>query len=175
MYTNRKMATLALLSVVAFAAIMSGFLLSTQAADSTDTLGTETNVASMTAAGNFSDFLGWNLGGVGFGGHGPRGRPCGFGCFGPLQVSSEFEQTVTDIANNDTDVQNLLAEGYNVTAVKPIVSSVVDAEGYVTTKATSAVLLLQKDTSGAASVLVDVDQGKVTQIVILTRTVIDKT
>ena len=170
-----------LLSIVAFAAVMSGFLISTQAADSSATSDTDTSTTYTTAVGNVSDMLGWNfggmggMGGVGFGGHGPRGRHGGFEDLGPVQVSSEFEQTVTDIANNDTDVQNLLAEGYNVTTVRPIISSVVDAEGYVTTKATSAVLLLQKDTSGVASVLVDLEQAKVTEIVIMTRTVIDKT
>ncbi len=78
------------------------------------------------------------------------------------------------IAENDTDVQNLLAEGYNVTAMRPIIKNTVDADGYLTTRATTAVLILQKGTSSCASVLVDIEAGKVTQIVIVTRTVIDK-
>jgi hypothetical protein len=51
---------------------------------------------------------------------------------------------------------------------------VVDGNGYVSTKATTAMLLLQNGTSGFASVLVDLEQGKVTQIVTITRTVIQK-
>jgi len=98
----------------------------------------------------------------------------GFGGFGPIQVSAEFEQNVTDVANSDTDVQALLAEGYNITSVRPLVESVVDANGYVTTKATSAIVTLQKDTSGRADVLVNLEEGKVTKIVIFTRTVIEK-
>jgi len=156
-----------LLSIFAFAVIMSGFFISTHAADATGTEDTDTGTATF---GNFG-----GMGGMGFGGHGPRGGHCGSGGFYPVQVSSEFEQTVTDIANNDTDVQNLLAEGYNVTAVRPIISNVVDAEGNVATRATTAIVMMQKDTSGAASVLVDLEQGKVTQITIMTRTVIDKT
>ena len=70
--------------------------------------------------------------------------------------------------------QNLIADGYNVTSVKPIIKTMVDAEGNVVTKATSAVLMLQKDTTGHASVMVDIEEAKVTQIVIITRTVIDK-
>jgi hypothetical protein len=98
----------------------------------------------------------------------------GFGGFGPVEVSEEFKQTVTNIAGNDTDVQNLITDGYNVTSVRPIIKTVIDAEGNVVTKATSAILTLQKDTSGHALVMVDIEQAKVTQIVILTRTVIDK-
>jgi hypothetical protein len=103
-------------------------------------------------------------------GHGTRG----FGGFGPIEVSEDFKQTVTSIAENDTDVQNLINEGYNVTSITPIITTVIDGEGNVVTKATSAVLTLQKDTTGHATVMVNIEQAKVTQIVILTRTVIDK-
>jgi hypothetical protein len=71
-------------------------------------------------------------------------------------------------------VQNLITEGYNATAIRPILKTVIDAEGNVVTKATIAVLILQKDTTGYATVTVDIEGAKVTQIVILTRTVIDK-
>jgi hypothetical protein len=165
-----------LLTVVAFAAIMGGFLLTTKAADTTST--TDTNTAASTANGNGMDFPPWNNGSMGFGrrgfGGGPGGGFGGFGGCGPIEVSAEFEQKVTDIANNDTDVQNLLADGYNITAIRPIIKNVVDADGYVTMKATSAIVMLQKDTSGCASVSVDIEEAKVTQIVILTRTVIEK-
>jgi hypothetical protein len=50
----------------------------------------------------------------------------------------------------------------------------VDAEGNVVTKATSAIVMLQKDTTGLATVTVNIEEAKVTQIVILTRTVIEK-
>jgi hypothetical protein len=71
-------------------------------------------------------------------------------------------------------VQNLLNQGYNLTAVKPIIKTVIEANGDVTTKATSAIVMLQKDTSGRAFVFVNLEEGKVTRIVILTRTVIEK-
>jgi hypothetical protein len=115
---------------------------------------------------------------MGFGRPGFRGCPRGmgqdFGGFGAIQVSSEFQQNVTNIAKNDSDVQNLLNNGYNVTSVRPIITSIVDANGNVVTKATSAELMLQKDTTGRASVLVDLNQAKVTKIVTMTRTVITK-
>jgi hypothetical protein len=98
----------------------------------------------------------------------------GFGGFGQIEVSDEFKQTVTNIAENDTDVQNLITQGYNVTSVTPIIKNVVDANGTVVTKATSAVLILQNGTTGRASVMVNIEEAKVTQIVILTRTVINK-
>ena len=168
MNVNRKITALALLSVVAFAAVIGGFLLTTQAADTTST--TDTNTATSTANGNGMDFPPWNNFSMGFGRRGFGG----FGGFGPVEVSAEFEQNVTNIAKSDTDVQNLLAEGYNITSVRPVIKNVVDAQGYVTTKATSAIVMLQKDTSGRAAVLVNLEEGKVTRIVILTRTVIEK-
>jgi len=172
---NRKITALALLSLVAFAAVLGGFLLTAQAADTATATDENTlNTATVTVDGNCGDVLGGGFGGMGFGG-GHRGGPMGaFGGFRAIEVSEEFEQKVTDIAENDTDVQNLLADGYNVTAIRPIIKTVVDADGYVTTKATSAIVMLQKDTSGCASVSVDVENAKVTEIVILTRTVIDK-
>jgi len=171
MNVNRKIAALALLSVIAFVAVIGGFLLTTQAADTTATADANTaNTATITVDSNCSDVLGWNFGGMGFGRHGFGG----FGGFGPVEVSSEFEQNVTNIAKSDTDVQNLLAEGYNITSVRPVIKNVVDANGYVTTKATSAIVMLQKDTSGRAAVFVNLEEGKVTRIVILTRTVIEK-
>ena len=181
MTKNRKITALALLSLVAFAAVMSGVLLTAQAADTATTTGEDTlNTASITVDSNYSGALGVGFGRMGFGG-GHRGGPMGpFGRFGAIEVSEEFEQKVTEIAENDIDVQNLLADGYNVTAIKPIIKTVIDADGYVTTKATSAIVILQKgtsdtsSTSGCASVSVDIENSKVTEIVILPRTVIDK-
>jgi hypothetical protein len=170
---------LTLLTVVAFAAIMGGFLLTTKAADTTST--TDTNTATSTANGNCMDIPSWNNFSMGFGrpefgggpGPGLRGGH-GFGGFGPVEVSAEFVQNVTNIAKSDADVQKLLADGYNITLLRPVIKSVVDANGYVTARATSAIVMLQKDTSGRASVFVNLEEGKVTRIVILTRTVIEK-
>jgi hypothetical protein len=171
MTVNRKITALALLSVVAFAAVIGGFLLTTQAADTTVTTDANTaNTVTITVDSNRSDVLGWNFGGMEFGRHGFGG----FGGFGPVEVSAEFVQNVTNIAKSDADVQNLLADGYNITFVRPVIKSIVDANGYVTTKATSAIVMLQKDTSGRASVSVNLEEGKVMRIVILTRTVIEK-
>lgn len=181
MTKNRKIAALALLSLVAFAAVMGGVLLTAQAADTAtatdeNTLNTTTN----TVVGDCGDALCLGFGGMGFRGRHRGGPMAMFGGFGAIEVSEEFEQKVTGIATNDTDVQNLLADGYNVTAVRPIIKTVIDADGYVTTKATSAIVILQKGTSdtsnasGYASVSVDIENAKVTEIVILTRTVIDK-
>jgi hypothetical protein len=102
--------------------------------------------------------------------HGMRGQ----GCYGSIEVSEEFKENVINIAKSDTDVQNLLNQGYNVTAVKPIIKTIVEGDGTVVTKATSAILMLEKDTTGRAFVWVDLEQGKVTRIEILTITVIEK-
>jgi hypothetical protein len=177
MSINKKIMALTLLTLVAFAAVMGGFLLTTQATDTSNTTVTDTtNTTTATTDNNYTAIPGWDNGWMDFGGPGHDmgfGRH-GFGGFGPIEVSDEFKEKVTTIAENDTDVQSLIADGYNVTSVNPIIKTMVDAEGNVVTKATSAVVMLQKDTTGQASVLVDLEQAKVTQIVILTRTVIEK-
>ena len=169
-----------MLTVVAFATLIGGLLVTKQAAGTASTTGTiETNTTTTTVNGNGYYWPQLNDSGIGFGlgfGGGPaHGHKGGPGGYGSIQVSEEYEQNVINIVENDTDVQNLLSEGYNVTSVRPIISTVIDAEGYVTTRATTAVLMLQKDTSGCAFVSVDIGEAKVTEIVILTRTVIEKT
>jgi hypothetical protein len=112
-----------------------------------------------------------------FGGHRGMGRGCGGfggpGGFGSIQVSAEFTQNVTNIAKSGSDVQNLLNQGYNITSVRPVISTVVDANGNVVTKASSADVILQS-TTGRAFAVVDLDQAKVTKIVTITVTEIDK-
>jgi hypothetical protein len=118
---------------------------------------------------------GWFIGNMSMGMRGmPHGGMRGQGCYGFIEVSEEFKENVINIAKSDTDVQNLLNEGYNITAVKPIIKTIVEGDGTVVTKATSAILMLEKDTTGRAFVWVDLEQGKVTRIEILTITVIEK-
>jgi hypothetical protein len=112
-------------------------------------------------------------GGCPSGGHGFGRRGFGWGG-GSITVSQEYKDNVINIVQNDSDVQNLLADGYNITDVRPIINTIVEADGTVTMKATSAVVMLEKGTTSRASVWVDLEQGKVTKIVILTRTVIEK-
>jgi hypothetical protein len=106
------------------------------------------------------------------------GGRCGLGGRGPgmmIAVSEEFKENVLNITESDSDVQQLMAEGYNVTAVRPIIATIVEGDGSVVTKASSAVVMLTKGTTGYASVLVDLEAAKVTRIEIITRTVIEKT
>jgi len=178
MSIDRKIMALTLLTLVALAAVMGGFLLTTQATDTNGTTETTTeNTTAVTTDAGCSGVPDWNIGGMGFGGpsHRHRGEFGGFGSgFIPVEVSAEFEEKVTNIAKNDTDVQQLLNEGYNVTRVMPIVKTVIDGDGNVVTKATNATVMLEKDTTGRAIVSVDLEQEQVTQIIILTRTVINK-
>ena len=114
-----------------------------------------------------------NYGGCPGGGHGFGRHGFGWGG-GSITVSQEYKDKVINIAQNDSDVQSLLADGYNITDVRPIINTIVEADGTVTMKATTAVVMLEKDTTGRAFVTVNVEEGKVTEIVILTRTVIEK-
>lgn len=141
-----------LLSLVALAAVVGSTVLAVYAVDETGT-NKETKVGIRP----------WGLG------HMRGWRP-----LGPIEVSADYKAKVISIAQSDPDVQGLLADGYNVTRVMPIIKSVVDANGAVTTKATSAIVELQKGKTSHASVQVSLDEAKVKQIVIQTRTVITK-
>lgn len=181
---DRKFTALTLLLITAFAAVVGGLLVTTNSANATETNST-TDATTVTTAdvGNYTNAL--PFGGIGgmmvgeqeFGGPGCRGGRGGrgfMGGFGNVEVSSEYTANVNAILGNDTDVQNLVSQGYNVTSINPIVKNIIEADGTLSTKATTAIVTLQNGTSGFATVSVDVSQSKVTQIVIITRTVIDK-
>src|SRR3990170_5059589 len=185
MTIDRKTKGLALLSLVVIAAIASVILLTTQAtsvaATTTDlqsnlntqlavltTTTSDTTNSTNTVTGDASNIVpGWGEGPMGFGRHG-RGFGGMCGGFGRSEVSDEYKTAITTIAKSDTDVQKLLADGYNVTRVMPIVKAVIDAQGNVATKATNATVILEKDTTGLAFVSVDLTQNKVTQIITYT-------
>ena len=152
---DRKKAVI-LLSVVATVAIMSSFALSAYATEGEDDDSTMLN---------FRRLLNWRRQ------WGARG-----GRFGLVEVSEEFEANVINIAENDLDVQELLANGYTIRNVKPIIKSIVDVDGVVTSKATKAIVMLEnEDATSLAAVIVDLNEARVNKIVIITRTVIEKT
>ena len=94
--------------------------------------------------------------------------------FGDLEVSEDFTANVTAVAKSDSDVQNLLANGYNITLVRPMIKTVVDGQGNVITKATGAIVELENSMTSRATVLVDLENAKVARIVTMARTVIEK-
>ena len=96
----------------------------------------------------------------------------GFGA-GAAQMSEEYTANVTNVAENDIDVAALISQGYNMTAVHPQFSLVIDGNGNVVTKASTANLTLA-GINGRAIVVVDLDQAKVTKIVNFSVTEIDK-
>jgi hypothetical protein len=180
---QRKTAALTLVLLTALAALIGGLAATTLAAGTTNTTTTETTtIATPEPNCNATELPFWGMGGMIMGDQGFGGGP-GFGGghggfmggMGNIEVSSEYTATVNAILNNDTDVQNLIAQGYNATSIRPIIKNVIAADGTVTTKATTALVTLQNGTSGYAVASVDISQTKVTQIVIITRTVIDKT
>jgi hypothetical protein len=163
-------------SVVLALAILSGMGLIAYAYRSTN--GTDVLMAygdgttnDATTLGNFTLGFGNNCGGM----HGFSGGPGrGGGRSEFITVSQEFKDNVINIAENDSDVQNLLTQGYNVTNIIPMISTTVEGNGTVTMKATSAVVTLSLNTTSRAIVWVDLEQAKVTRIEILSITVIDK-
>lgn len=182
---NQKIKVLALISIVVAAAIGAGMILmltSTAKADATASISQDVQpqLPSVNAtAGN--GFMNWNngfgSGGMqgGFGGPGGMG---GFGGnffggnffngtangFGGIQVSSAFTTNVTDILNSSTDVQALFSQGWNVTSIRPVITTTINGDGNVVMQATSANVIIQ-GTNGRALVVVDLTTQKVTKIV----------
>jgi hypothetical protein len=111
-------------------------------------------------------------GGPGFR-HGHRGG--GLGGMSNIEVSTGYTENVNAILEADTDVQALIAEGYSVTSIRPVITNVVEADGSVVTSASTAVVTLENESPGYAVAHVDVSQAEVTELVISSRTVIDKT
>lgn len=158
---NRKKASV-LLAIVAVAAVVSGIALSAYAADngeeSSSRLGERYNWRWMMAKPHE-----WY-----------QGRLRGLGCRRLLEVSEEFQENAIGIAESDEDVQALLDEGYDITRVRPVIKTVVEADGDVETKATEAIVVLRNDSASRAAVWVDLEEAEVTKIVILSITVIEK-
>ncbi len=165
-----------LLLIAVSATVSAGLATSALAQDTNSTNTTTTTTSEVSTSATDLPVFGFGRGmmmGEEFGGR--PGRHGGFG--GPMdniEVNAEYNQTVNSILANDTDIQKLVSEGYSVTAIRPKITSTIAADGTVTTKASTAVVALQNGTSGFASAKVDITNAKVTEIVIVTRTVIDK-
>ncbi len=176
---DKKIKVLALISIVIAATVAASIVLVTQStakADANNSVASDvqSTLSSVNETSNAGLFINSHLG---FGDYSGVGRGCRgdgrLGEFSSIQLSVDFTQNVTNIAKNDSDVQNLLSQGFNITSVRPIISMVVDGNGNVVNKATGADLTLQSAT-GRSLVVVDLIQGKVTKIVTMNMTEIDK-
>jgi hypothetical protein len=185
---NRSKA-LILLSMVSFAALCGSlYIVGNSTAYANSTSGNSTPLGFMRGMlGQWFGFGGGRMnltqtpGGF-MQGFGEGQMRVGCGPYGSVQVSAEYNQTVINIVKSDSDAANLLAQGYSIQSVRPIITSVVQADGTVTMSATKAVVMLTQSSTtsgtttvtGWATVYVDVANAKVTQIVITTRTTIQK-
>jgi len=91
-----------------------------------------------------------------------------------VEVSGEFRERVVSIIESDPDAKKLLDEGFNITDVRPVFKVIVQGDGSVAVRATGALAILRKGSTGLAVVSVDVEGARVTRISVLTRTVIEK-
>lgn len=184
-YMNSKTKALVLLSVIAVALVAVSFIFVLQSvkADTTTPVATASDVTP--TAINATDNGLYGFGGFGNGpmmmGMAPRfgaGQRMerGLGGFGAsaIQVSSDFTTNVTNVANNDSDVQNLLSQGYNITSIHPVISTTIDGNGNIVTKASTADVLMVGNNCSRAYLVVDLGQDKVTKIVTVAVTEIDK-
>ncbi|MCW3996024.1 MAG: hypothetical protein NWE98_07750 [Candidatus Bathyarchaeota archaeon] len=178
---NSKTKAITLITVVLVAAVTVSIAFALQSTAKATTAVASDSETTSTPSAVTQDNNGFNpqqvpAGEFGFSPRGPCGRfGRGYGGFGggAMQVSSDYVANVTAIAKADSDVQNLLNQGYNITSVHPQITTSIDANGNILTKATTAIVDL-KGTNGRATVIVDLSQEKVTKIVTLTITEIDK-
>jgi hypothetical protein len=182
---NTRTKALALLSIIAIAGIAGSLLFVMQSvkADPTAAVASDSELTPSTvnATGNsLTGFYGFGGGPIMMGepgfAMGHRGMDRGLGGFGTsaIQVSSDYIANVTNIVNNDSDVQNLLNQGYNITSIRPVISTTIDGNGNLVTSASTAKVLLQGNNGSRSLVTVDLSQAKVTKIVTLNVTEIDK-
>jgi len=163
---ERRTKTL-MVSTILILAALSGIALMAYANEAT--ISTATTTTNTTDAPCICGFRGFG-GEDGFGRRGGRGW--GFG--GSINVSEEYKENVISIAENDSDVQGLLANGYNINGARPLIGTVIGADGAVTMKATTAVVTLCQNSTGRALVWVDLEQARVMRIEIRTMTIIEK-
>jgi hypothetical protein len=175
---NRKTIALSAIALVTLSALL-GVVTMTALAE-TNSTSTDTTTAT-TAPTTTDTTMAPPDGGMqmmdqgGMGSHGGRGHGMDMmGGMGGVEISQEYNATVTAILENDTDTANLLAQGYSVTSIHPNIKTVVGGDGTVTAKATTANVILTNGTTGFARVNVDIENYKVTYIETITRTVIDK-
>jgi hypothetical protein len=183
---NTKSKAITLLSIVLVALVAGSIIFTLQLvkADTTNTVATDSETTPLAIdssdINDMNEFNGFAQGQMIMGmeprfemGH--RGMNRCFGEFGSngILLSSDFTANVTNIAENDSDVQNLLNQGYNITSIRPNISTTIDGNGNVITKASTADLTLI-GTNGRAQVIVDLSQAKVTKIVTLIITEINK-
>jgi hypothetical protein len=102
------------------------------------------------------------------------GRRHGWGRLGRLEVSEGYKENAVQIAENDEAVQALLDEGYSTIRVRPMVRARVGPEGKIDAESTDARVILGKEDTGRAIIWVNLEEGKVTKIIILNSTVIVK-
>jgi hypothetical protein len=176
---NSKTKALTLLSIVLVAVVAGSFIFAMQAvkADTTTPVATDSETTPSVVNASRIGFNGFYNGTIAFGmtRFGISHRiDRGFGGLGAVQVSSDFKANVTNVVKNDGDVQNLLNQGYKITFIQPIISTVVDVNGDFVAKASTVNVLLQGNNGSRSIVVVDLTQDKVTKIVALTVTEIDK-
>jgi hypothetical protein len=81
-----------------------------------------------------------------------------------IEISEGFKEKVVTILNSNENTSKLLDEGYNITAIRPIIKLVVQDDGIVVLKAVGAWVTLHKEGGGVVHVLVDLENSTVVKI-----------
>jgi len=80
-----------------------------------------------------------------------------------IQISSEYNETLMNILNTNSDAKSLLDQGYSVVSVRPLVTAYVQGDGTVSFKAEKAVVVLSNG-NVVVAYIVDIVSRSVTHI-----------
>ncbi|MEM4700016.1 MAG: hypothetical protein QXT74_03595 [Candidatus Nezhaarchaeales archaeon] len=83
-----------------------------------------------------------------------------------IEVSTEYNSTVTSIVESNPETSQLLSQGYDVVWIKPIIKAYVSGNGDVVLRAARAAVALTNSTA-IYVYLVDVESGAVTLLAYL--------
>ncbi len=95
----------------------------------------------------------------------PPGKQFGLGIrYGIFELSSEFKDKVLSILRSDRNVSRLLDEGYDISAIRPIIKIAVQGDGSAALKVAEVWVSLYKEGEGVVHVLINYGEGKVVKI-----------
>ncbi len=94
----------------------------------------------------------------------PPGKGLGLGVGAALELSDELKEGVLAILKEDSNVSELLNEGYNVTAIIPLIKLVVQGDGSIALEVVKVWVNLHKEGEGVVHVLLDYEKGEVVKI-----------
>ncbi|MEM1645568.1 MAG: hypothetical protein QXL96_06840 [Ignisphaera sp.] len=82
-----------------------------------------------------------------------------------VEISNEFKEKVIKILELNPNTSNLLANGYNITYIKPIINLIVQGDGSVVMKVIRAIVLMVKPGEGRVLAYVNLETSTIEKLI----------